>query len=111
MEKVALITGCSSGFGLLTAMEMARAGFRVVATMRNLERRAALDAAAKAVELPIEVRRLDVTGCDSLAQFVDQIVQDYGRLDVLVNNAGFSISGFAEDMLLSDIRRQFESNF
>src|SRR2546423_1501394 len=61
MAKVALITGCSSGFGLLTAVEMARAGFDVVATMRNLEKRSALDAAGKAAGVTLDVRRLDVT--------------------------------------------------
>ena len=111
MEKVTLITGCSSGFGLLTAVEMARAGFRVVATVRNLERRGPLAAAAKAAGVELDVRRLDVTEFDSLAGFVEQLLLDHGRLDVLVNNAGFSVSGFAEDMLLAEIRRQFETNF
>jgi NAD(P)-dependent dehydrogenase (short-subunit alcohol dehydrogenase family) len=109
--KVALITGCSSGFGLLTAIEMARAGFRVVATMRNLERRAPLDAAAKAAGVGLDVRRLDITEYDALEGFVAQLVRDHGRLDVLVNNAGFSVSGFAEDLLLAEIRRNFETNF
>src|SRR3954468_16885239 len=109
--KVALITGCSSGFGLLTAIEMARAGFGVVATMRNLEKRAALDTAAKQAGVQLDVRRLDVTEFDSLPAFVDQLVRDHGRLDVLVNNAGMAVSGFAEVMLLSEIRRQFETNF
>jgi NAD(P)-dependent dehydrogenase (short-subunit alcohol dehydrogenase family) len=111
MEKVALITGCSSGFGMLAAIEMARAGFRVVATMRNLERRQTLDAAAKAAGVELDVRPLDVTGFDSLPAFVEHLAQDHGRLDVLVNNAGFAVSGFAEDMLLAEIRRQFETNF
>jgi len=111
MEKVALITGCSSGFGLLAAVEMARAGFRVVATMRNLEKRGPLDAAAKEAGVELDVRRLDITEFDSLPGFIDQLVRDSGRLDVLVNNAGMAVSGFAEDMLLSEIRRQFETNF
>src|SRR5438874_5207671 len=109
--KVALITGCSSGFGLLTAIAMARAGFGVVATMRNLEKRVALDTAAKQAGVQLDVRRLDVTEFDSLSGFVDQLVRDRGRLDVLVNNAGMAVSGFAEDMLLAEIRRQFETNF
>src|SRR3954465_9156115 len=101
MEKVAVITGCSSGFGMLTAVAMARAGFRVVATMRNLEKRAALDAAAQAAGVQLDVRRLDITECDSLSGFADTVVRNLGRIDVLVNNAGFSVSGFAEDMELS----------
>jgi NAD(P)-dependent dehydrogenase (short-subunit alcohol dehydrogenase family) len=108
---VALITGCSSGFGKLTAIALARAGFRVVATMRNLEKRAALDAAAKEAGVQLDVRRLDITDYDSLAAFMDRLVRDHGRLDVLVNNAGFSVSGFAEDMELAEIRHNFETNF
>src|SRR4051794_39361952 len=111
MAKVALITGCSSGFGLLTAVPMARAGFDVVATMRNLEKRAPLDAAAKQAGIQLDVRRLDVTEFDSLPLFVERLVSERGSLDVLVNNAGMAVSGFAEDMLLAEIRRQFETNF
>lgn len=111
MEKVALITGCSSGFGKLTAIAMARVGFRVVATMRNVSKREALDAAAKEAAVQLDVRRLDITEYDSLAGFVEKLVADYGRLDVLVNNAGFSVSGFAEDMTLEEVRHNFETNF
>ncbi|HTK95126.1 MAG TPA: SDR family oxidoreductase [Terriglobales bacterium] len=110
-QKVALITGCSSGFGLLTAIEMRRAGYRVVATMRNLGKRAGLDAAAKEAGLSLDVRRLDITEYDSLPGFVEQLVGDHGRLDVLVNNAGFSVSGFAEDLTLQEIKLNFETNF
>jgi len=111
MAKVALITGCSSGFGLFTAVAMARAGFGVVATMRNLEKRGPLDDAAKQAGVELDVRRLDVTEFDSLPGFIDQVVRERGSLDVLVNNAGMAVSGFAEDMLLAEIRRQFETNF
>src|SRR5258706_3766862 len=99
MAKVALITGCSSGFGLLTAVEMARAGFDVVATMRNLEKRSALDAAAKTAGVTLDVRRLDVTEFDSLAGFVAQVVRDLGGLDVLVHNAGMAVYRVAEDIV------------
>lgn len=111
MAKVALITGCSSGFGLLAAVELSRAGFDVVATMRNLEKRALLDAAAKEAGVNLHVRRLDVTEFDSLPGFFEQVVRERGSLHVLVNNAGMAVSGFAEDMLLAEIRRQFETNF
>jgi NAD(P)-dependent dehydrogenase (short-subunit alcohol dehydrogenase family) len=112
-DKIALITGCSSGFGLLTSIELAKAGFRVIATMRDLGRRERLDqaAAATGVGAQLEVRALDVTNFDSLPGFVDAVVRDYGRLDVLVNNAGFAVGGFAEDIKLEELRRQFETNF
>ena len=112
-DKIALITGSSSGFGLLTSIEMAKAGFRVVATMRDLGRRERLDqaAAAAGVAERIDVRALDVTRFDGLESFVQALVRDHGRLDVLVNNAGFAVAGFAEDIQLEELRLQFETNF
>lgn len=112
-SKVAVITGASSGIGLLTAVELARRGHRVVASMRNLERRARLDEAAQRAGVAgrLDVRRLDVTEFASLPGFVDAIANDHGRIDVLVNNAGFAVAGFAEDLRLEEIRRQFETNF
>jgi NAD(P)-dependent dehydrogenase (short-subunit alcohol dehydrogenase family) len=112
-DKIALITGSSSGFGLLTSIQLAKAGFRVVATMRDLGRRARLDQAATAASVAgqLDIRALDVTNFDSLSGFVDTVVRDHGRLDVLVNNAGFAVAGFAEDIKLEELRRQFETNF
>jgi NAD(P)-dependent dehydrogenase (short-subunit alcohol dehydrogenase family) len=112
-DKVALITGSSSGFGLLTSIELAKAGFRVVATMRDLGRRDRLDHAATAASVTgeLDIRALDVTNFDALPGFVDAVVRGYGRLDVLVNNAGFAVAGFAEDIKLEELRRQFDTNF
>jgi NAD(P)-dependent dehydrogenase (short-subunit alcohol dehydrogenase family) len=112
-QKVAVITGSSSGIGLLTAVEFAANGYRVVATMRDTGRSAKLEEAAQqaGVREKIEVCRLDVTEFDSLPGAVEEIARAYGRIDVLVNNAGFSMAGFVEDLSLEEIRRQFETNF
>jgi NAD(P)-dependent dehydrogenase (short-subunit alcohol dehydrogenase family) len=112
-DRIALITGSSSGFGLLTVIELAKAGFRVVATMRDLNRRGQLDEAAGAagVQAQIDVRRLDVTEFETLPSFAEAVVRDYGRIDTLVNNAGFAVAGFAEDIKLEELRMQFETNF
>ena len=112
-EKIALVTGASSGFGLLTSIELAKAGFRVVATMRDLGRREHLDKAAAAGGLTpkLDIRELDVTRFDTIQPFVDGVVRDYGRLDALINNAGFAVAGFAEDIRLDELRLQFETNF
>ena len=110
-QKVAVITGCSSGFGLLAAVDMACAGFRVVATMRNLGKRDGLDKAAKDAGVTLDVRALDITKFDTLDAFVADVLHDHGRIDVLVNNAGFSVSGFAEDLTLAEIKLNFETNF
>jgi NAD(P)-dependent dehydrogenase (short-subunit alcohol dehydrogenase family) len=112
-EKIAVVTGSSSGFGLLTCIELARHGFRVIATMRDLGRRERLDQAAGAagVAAQLDVRQLDVTHFDTIPSFVETAVHDYGRIDVLVNNAGFAVAGFAEDITLEELRFQFETNF
>jgi NAD(P)-dependent dehydrogenase (short-subunit alcohol dehydrogenase family) len=111
--KIAVITGASSGIGLLTALELAKGGFQVVASMRDPARRERLEqAASKAGIGPyIDIRILDVTEFDAIPSFVDNVVRDYGRVDVLVNNAGFAMAGFAEDMRLDEIRMQFATNF
>ncbi len=112
-DKVAVVTGSSSGIGLLTAVELALNGYRVVATMRNLETRGRLEEAAHKARVRdrLDLRRLDITEFDSLPGAVDAIVRDHDRVDVLVNNAGFSSAGFGEDMQLREIRDQFETNF
>ena len=113
MERIALVTGSSSGIGLLTAVELALNGCRVVATMRNPGSSARLQEAAQkgSVRDRIDVRRLDITEFESLPGAVEAVVRDYGRIDVLVNNAGFSVAGFAEDMTLAELRHQLETNF
>lgn len=91
-QKVAVITGCSSGVGLATAVELAKAGYRVVATMRNLAKREALDAAAGAAGVVLGtgfgVRVLDVESDDSVIACFEGIHQDFGQVDLLINNAG-----------------------
>lgn len=112
-EKVVVITGASSGFGLLTSVEFAKAGFRVVGSMRDVTRRESLDAsvAEAGVAASVDVRALDVTHFDRIPEFIEAVVHDYGRVDVLVNNAGFAVAGFAEDIKLEELRLQFETNF
>ena len=112
-EQIALITGASSGFGLLTSLELAKAKFKVIASMRDLGRRGPLDQAASAQKLAaqIDVRQLDVTHFDAISSFIESIVRDYGHIDVLINNAGFAVAGFAEDVTLDELRLQFETNF
>ncbi|HKN35962.1 MAG TPA: SDR family oxidoreductase [Terriglobales bacterium] len=111
--KIAVITGSSSGIGLLTTVELAKSGFQVIATMRELARREKLEQAASSagVRPYIDTRRLDVTEFDLIQPFVEKLVRDHGRIDLLVNNAGFAVAGFAEDLTVGEIRSQFETNF
>lgn len=112
-HKTAIVTGSSSGFGLLTAVELAKAGFRVVASMRDLGRRELLDKAANSagVGASVDIRQLDVTNFAGMPEFVERVTRDYGRIDVLLNNAGFAVAGFIEDLKLDEVRLQFETNF
>jgi NAD(P)-dependent dehydrogenase (short-subunit alcohol dehydrogenase family) len=112
-ERVALVTGASSGIGLLTSLELARAGFRVAAGMRNLDRRPQLQqlAAARGLAEKIQPLRLDITETAAIPEAIAAVARQHGRIDALINNAGFAMSGFAEDMRLEEIRRQFETNF
>ena len=105
MSRV-LITGSNSGFGLLTSLSLARAGHEVVATMRDLERGAALGEAIAAEGLPIEIRRLDV--CDPAS--VAEAVGDATELDAVVNNAGFEVQGPVEEIGDELLQRQFDTN-
>ncbi|WP_263359391.1 SDR family oxidoreductase [Acidicapsa ligni] len=112
-ERVALITGASSGFGLLTCVTLAGRGWRVLATMRDPARREKLDAAASAAGVAerIEVHALDVTNAEQIAALVDVVAVRSLRVDAVINNAGFALAGFAEDTTDAELRRQFETNF
>ncbi len=108
--RVALVTGTSSGIGLETAIELARAGFTVVATMRNLSKRAALDGAARAAQVALDVQSLDVTDAASITACAAYVTERHGRLDVLVNNAGYGLAGALEDVSAAQLRAQLETN-
>jgi len=109
--QVVLITGCSSGFGLLTCAHLASKGHHIVATMRNLNKSPALLHAVKEKGGIVDMYRLDVTDTNSIAQTVRVVGDKYGHIDVLVNNAGFGLGGFFEDLTDEEVRQQFETNF
>ena len=112
-EQVAVVTGASSGIGLLTSIELAKAKFHVIASMRDITRRSRLDEAAKSAGVTdrIDIWALNVTNFEAMPEFVSQIIRDYKRIDVLINNAGFAVAGFIEDLALEEIRSQLETNF
>lgn len=112
-ERVALVTGTSSGFGLLTAVELARRGWRVIASMRDPAGQGALlERAAEAGVAPlIEVVALDVTDGEAIGRVAADALARYGAIDALVNNAGFAVGGFVEEVAMDDWRRQMETNF
>jgi len=103
-STVVLITGCSSGIGRAAALHLAERGCTVIATARRVDDLADL-AAAGCRTLP-----LDVTDESSMRAAVDAIEASHGRIDVLVNNAGYSQSGAVESVPLAKTRAQFETN-
>ncbi len=112
--RTVLITGSSGGFGLLTAVELAKRGWRVIATMRNLERKGALEAAlAKSgAAQNVDFVQLDVTDAASIAKGVEETLAITGGfLDAVVNNAGVAAGGAFEDIPDVELRRVMETNF
>lgn len=110
-KKIILITGCSSGFGLLAAARLCSSGHTVYATMRDLKKQAALLSEVNKRGGNVNVLPLDVTDMLSIQKVIQEIAQKEGYLDVLVNNAGYGIGGAFEDLSEEDIRRQMETNF
>lgn len=111
-RRVVLITGCSSGIGLATALAAARAGFTVVATVRDLAGADDLRKAAADAGLALDVRRLDVTDEASIDACLAAVDAAHGRLDAVVNNAGGANSfPTVETVPMAEYRRNFEANF
>jgi NAD(P)-dependent dehydrogenase (short-subunit alcohol dehydrogenase family) len=110
-NSIILITGSSSGIGLATSLYLARRGYTVWATMRNLEKASELRKIIESERLPIELAQLDVCDDSSVKEAVAQILQKSGRIDVLVNNAGYGLRGAIEEVSLDEWKRQFETNF
>ena len=110
-ESVAVVTGSSSGNGFETSLLLAKNRFYTYATMRNLEKSARIKEIAKKDSLPIEVLQLDVTDDKSVTDAIDVISNRQGRIDVLVNNAGYEHHGPVEELSMEEIKTQFETNF
>jgi NAD(P)-dependent dehydrogenase (short-subunit alcohol dehydrogenase family) len=111
MESVALVTGCSSGIGLETAISLAREGHFTYATMRNMKKSGDLDKIVHDEDLPIKILELDVDDEESVDNTIAKIMEEKGRIDTLVNNAGWGMWGTVEDVSIEEFKQQFETNF
>jgi NAD(P)-dependent dehydrogenase (short-subunit alcohol dehydrogenase family) len=109
-QKVAVVTGSSSGIGLQTSLMLARNGFITYATMRTPERGTVIKTAVEKENLPIKVVQLDVTDDDSVKGAIRTVESVTGRIDVLVNNAGYALGGALEDLSIEEIKAQYETN-
>ena len=111
MEKVAVVTGSSSGIGYETSLSLAREGYFTYATMRDLTKADEIKKIAENENLPLKVIELDVDNEESAEDAIKSIIDEKQRIDVLVNNAGWGIWGTAEDVSMKEFREQFETNF
>ena len=103
MKKNILVTGASSGFGLLVANELHKKGYNVIGTSRNPEKYVS--------KLPFKMIALDLDSEHSIDSFSERVFKEIGHLDVLINNAGFLVSGIAEETSIELGRKQLETNF
>jgi NAD(P)-dependent dehydrogenase (short-subunit alcohol dehydrogenase family) len=110
-QKVAVVTGSSSGIGYATSLLLARKGIYTYASARNINKSANLQSIVDAERLPLKLIQLDVTDDRSVKDAVEKIVSEKGRIDVLVNNAGYGLFGAFEDLSMDEIKAQFETNF
>jgi NAD(P)-dependent dehydrogenase (short-subunit alcohol dehydrogenase family) len=109
--NIALVTGSSSGIGFETALLLARSGFQTYATMRDLKKSKNITEIANTEKLPLRVVQLDVNDDKSVKDAINKIVAENGRIDVLVNNAGYGLFSPIEDVTLDQVKEQFETNF
>jgi NAD(P)-dependent dehydrogenase (short-subunit alcohol dehydrogenase family) len=111
LQKVAVVTGSSSGIGFETALLLARSGFHTYASMRNLGKSKNITEITDKEKLPLQVVQLDVNDDRSVIEAIDKIVAENQKIDVLVNNAGYGLFGSLEDLSIEEIKVQFETNF
>lgn len=111
MKGVVLVTGASTGVGAAVAVQAASAGYRVYASMRNLEKQSGLEKVAQESGVALEVVELDVTNAEQVNQVVDQIVGEQGRIDGVIANAGVGCVWTTEHASESDVSAVMDTNF
>jgi NAD(P)-dependent dehydrogenase (short-subunit alcohol dehydrogenase family) len=107
---VAVVTGSSSGIGLAASLALAKNGYLTYATMRNLAKRDTVQSIAEKQHLPIRTIQLDVTDENSVKNAIQSILSESGRIDLLVNNAGYGLTGAFEDIGIDEIKSLYETN-
>ena len=110
-KRVAIVTGSSSGIGFEISLMLARNGLTTYATMRDLHKSSMLKSIADKEKLPLRCVQLDVTDDMSVKQAIETIVNESHNIDILINNAGYGLSGALEDLLIDEIKLQFDTNF
>ena len=111
MEKVAVVTGTSSGIGFETVLALAREGYYTYATMRDTTKSDKIKELGQKENLKIDVLELDVDDENSVKTAIQKILDQKQRIDVLVNNAGWGLWGCVEDVSIDEFKAQFDTNF
>jgi NAD(P)-dependent dehydrogenase (short-subunit alcohol dehydrogenase family) len=109
-SKVAHVTGSSTGIGFETCLALARNGFNTCATMRDKSKSRILEKIARSENLQIKVFEMDVDRDNSVCDTIEKIVTEYGKINVLVNNAGYGLFGALADFSMDEIKNQFNTN-
>lgn len=109
-KNIAVVTGSSSGIGHEISLILARNGFTTYATMRNLQKGSDLKSIAEDEKLPLHFIHLDVTDDNSVKKAIQTIHNEFGRIDILINNAGYGLTGAFEDLSIDEIKTQYETN-
>lgn len=109
--KTVLITGTNKGIGFETALSFARAGYKVFATMRNMDAAKSLQQHITDESLPIHIYKMDVNTDESVKHCIETIFKEHGTIDVLVNNAGIERHGSVEELPLADFKAIMETNY
>ena len=111
-QRIAVVTGSSSGIGFETSLTLARNGFYTYATVRKLDEGSKqITDIAKKEDLPLQAIQLDVNNEKSVIEGINRISEEKERIDVIVNNAGFDLMGPLEETSMDEIKAQFETNF
>lgn len=110
LRRSVLVTGCSTGIGLETAISLAEKGHRVYASMRNLQKRDQLEEQTLRRRVSMKVLRIDINEPSTIRDGIRQIVDETGSVFGIVNNAGLFLRGFFEDLAENEIRQLFETN-
>lgn len=110
-KRTVLVTGCSSGIGLATCHVLSRNNFMTYGTVRNLSKAKKIQDLINRENLSLKILRLDVNDNQSIKLAVKKILTDTGRIDVLINNAGYGMFGPVEEITTQEVKKQFETNF